>query len=472
MENTRNETNQSENFSSDFNAITDNFVLEMPEARIRKLTVGWLLLSLAALVIGGLFSLLIVLSRTPFFQEVIPFVDFFHTALVVHVDMTVLVWFLGFAGVLWNLNSSVRCVRCGWVALGLTVFGTVIITLAPFFGAAEPLMNNYVPVLQHPLFLFGLALFGLGFTLLVLNGLFFSHSVTSTISGKGALRFGLYTALLAAFVSVAMLIMSYIDMPEFAVSAYFYELLFWDAGHTLQFMHIQLMLVSWLWMATVAGMALKLSPRVALIIFAIGLLPVILTPFIYSMYDLGAATHKQAISYLMQYGGGLASLPIGLIILFGFISTNRKNIKVGPEFYALVFSVLLFGVGGVIGFMISGSNVTVPAHYHGSIVAVTLIYMGVTFHILPRIGFKTIKGKWATRQPVIYAIGQLMHIIGLVWSGGYGVQRKTAGVDQGLVDIERVIGMGVMGLGGLIAVIGGIMFLVIVFKSMWPQKKI
>lgn len=462
---------QSENIGSNFNAITDSFVLDMPEADIRKLTVGWLLLSLGALVIGGLFSLLIVLSRTPYFQEVIPFADFFHTALVVHVDMTVLVWFLGFAGVLWNLNNSVRCVRCGWFALALTVLGTVVITLAPFFGAAEPLMNNYVPVLQHPLFLFGLGVFGLGFTLLVLNGLFFSHSVTSTISGEGALRFGLYTALLAALISVAMLVMSYIDMPSFAVSAYFYELLFWDAGHTIQFMHIQLMLVCWLWMATVAGISLKLSPRVALIIFAIGLLPIILTPFIYSMYDLGAATHKQAISYLMQYGGGLASLPIGLMILFGFIKSNRNHFNIGPEFYALVFSMLLFGVGGVIGFMISGSNVTVPAHYHGSIVAVTLAYMGVTFHILPRLGFNKIKSKWATRQPVIYAVGQLMHIIGLVWSGGYGVQRKTAGVDQGLVDIERIIGMGIMGLGGLIAVIGGIMFLVIVFKSMLGSQK-
>jgi len=454
----------------DVNAMTDNFVLDMPDVRIQRLTIGWLLLSLSALVIGGLFSLLIVLSRTPYFQEVIPFVDFFHTALVVHVDMTVLVWFLGFAGVLWNINNSVRCVKCGWVALILTVAGTAIITLAPFFGAADPLMNNYVPVLQHPLFLAGLIVFGVGFSLLVLNGLFFSHSIKTTISGQGALRFGLYTALLAAFVSVSMLIISYIDMPEFAESAYFYELLFWDAGHTLQFMHIQFMLVCWLWMATVSGIGLKLSPRVALIIFAIGLVPVILTPFVYSMFDLGAAMHKQSISYLMRYGGGLAALPIGLIILFGLINLKRSTFKMSPEFTALVFSMLLFGVGGIIGYMISGSDVTVPAHYHGSIVAVTLAYMGTTFHILPRLGFRKIKSKWATRQPVIYAVGQLMHIIGLVWSGGYGVQRKTAGAAQGLVDVERVVGMGIMGLGGLIAVIGGIMFLVIVFKSMWPKK--
>jgi hypothetical protein len=459
-----------ESMSSNHNAMIDNFVLEMPDARIKPLAIGWLLLSLSALVIGGIFSALIVLSRTPYFQEIIPWVDFFHTALVVHVDMTVLVWFLGFAGVLWSLNSSLRCLRCGWLALALTVLGTAIITVAPFFGAAEPLMNNYIPVLQHPLFLSGLGIFGIGFTILVLNGFFSSYSVGLMISGEGALRFGLYTALIAALISIVILILSYIDMPVFATSAYFYELLFWDAGHTLQFMHIQLMLFSWLWLTTISGVDLKLSPRVALIIFAIGLIPVILTPFVYAMFDLGMGMHKQAISLVMQYGGGLAALPMGLIIVFGLINKKESKIKVGPEFNALVTSILLFGVGGVIGFMISGSNVTVPAHYHGSIVAITLAYMGVTYHLLPRLGFRTVTGKSATWQPLIYAGGQLLHVFGLVWSGGYGVQRKTAGADQALNDMERVISMGIMGLGGLIAVIGGVMFLVIVFKAMWPEK--
>lgn len=297
-----------------------------------------------------------------------------------------------------------------------------------------------------------------------------SNRVGSTISGDGALRFGLYTAMMAAVVSIAMLVLSYLDMPEFAETTYYYELLFWDAGHTLQFMHVQLMLVSWLWLASVSGISLKISPRVVLFIFVIGLVPVILTPFIYSMYDLGEAMHKQAVSYLMMYGGGLAALPIGLIVVLGILQKNQREIKARPEFNALVSSVLLFGVGGVIGFMIDGSNVTVPAHYHGSIVAITLIYMGVTYHILPRLGFRPITGKAAIWQPVLYASGQLMHIFGLVWSGGYGVQRKTAGIEQGADHLERVIGMGVMGLGGLIAIIGGIMFLVIAFKSMWPQK--
>jgi hypothetical protein len=68
-------------------------------------------------------------------------------------------------------------------------------------------------------------------------------------------------------------------------------------------------------------------------------------------------------------------------------------------------------------------------------------------------------------QPYIYGGGQLMHIIGLAWSGGYGVQRKTAGVAQGVDRLGEIAGMGLMGLGGLVSVIGGLLFLVVAFVS-------
>ena len=50
-----------------------------------------------------------------------------------------------------------------------------------------------------------------------------------------------------------------------------------------------------------------------------------------------------------------------------------------------------------------------------------------------------------------------MHILGLVWSGGYGVQRKVAGAEQ----VLRSTGdrrHGPDGLGGLIAIVGGLLF--------------
>jgi len=56
-----------------------------------------------------------------------------------------------------------------------------------------------------------------------------------------------------------------------------------------------------------------------------------------------------------------------------------------------------------------------------------------------------------------------MHIIGLAWSGGYNVARKSTGAERGF---EQVAGMGLMGFGGLISIIGGIIFLVLVYQSM------
>ena len=60
-----------------------------------------------------------------------------------------------------------------------------------------------------------------------------------------------------------------------------------------------------------------------------------------------------------------------------------------------------------------------------------------------------------------------MHIIGLAWSGGYNVARKSTEVERG---IEQVMGLRLMGLGGGISIIGGIMFLVLVYLAMRPEK--
>lgn len=54
----------------------------------------WVILALLSLVAAGIFSVLLVLARTPVIQSLTPFVDFFHVALVVHVNLSVLVWLL------------------------------------------------------------------------------------------------------------------------------------------------------------------------------------------------------------------------------------------------------------------------------------------------------------------------------------------------------------------------------------------
>ena len=52
----------------------------------------------------------------------------------------------------------------------------------------------------------------------------------------------------------------------------------------------------------------------------------------------------------------------------------------------------------------------------------------------------------------------MLSCIGLFWAGGYGAPRKTADAAATLVD-GAVIGMYLNGVGALVAVIGGVMFI-------------
>jgi len=162
---------------------------------------------------------------------------------------------------------------------------------------------------------------------------------------------------------------------------------------------------------------------------------------------------------------------MGPLILVGLLMLWQvRRVPPHPAKSAYLASFTLFAVGGVLGYMIHGVNVVIPAHYHGSIVGVTLAFMGLAYVLLPQLGFREPEGRLARWQAYVYGGGQLIHILGLAWSGGYGVQRKVAGADQVLTSLSQKAGMGMMGLGGLIAVIGGIMFVVVCLRAMWPRR--
>jgi hypothetical protein len=446
------------------------FSLPIPNDARARLARGWLHLGLASLLGSGLFSVLLVLQRAPYTQKLFPRTDFFHTALVAHVDLSVLVWFLAFAGVLWSLNSTARGIGAGRFGLGIAAAGTLAMALAPFAGEPRPLLSNYIPVLQQPLFLAGLVAFALGVVFLVLRALTAVPPVGARPEGAGALRFGLNAAAVATTLAGAAFAWSYFTLPGTLAGKAYYELLFWGGSHVLQFTYTLLMLVAWLWLASASGLRLTVSPRVALLLFALGLTPVFFVPVIYYSHSVATAEHIRFFTWHMQYGGGLAALPLGLAVLSGYVRARHAPEAGRPLRAALLVSVALFGIGGVIGFLIQGSNVTIPAHYHGSIVGVTLAFMGLTYHLLPWLGYRAVDWKWASLQPYLYGGGQLLHVLGLLWSGGYGVQRKVAGAAQGLESTEKIAAMGLMGLGGLVAILGGLLFLVLVYRAMRPSK--
>lgn len=443
-----------------------DYNLDVPGDSRRLLALGWLWLCVLALLGSGVFSLLLVVSRTPYISDLIPWIDFFHSALVVHVDLSVLVWSLSFGGILWSLNQRPGKAWLAWPALLLACLGAAIIIVSPFVRDAQPLMSNYVPVLQHPVFFSGLLLFALGFTLLVVNSMVFMAPVGPWMSGRGALRFGLNAAAVSAAVALLCFIWSYTQMPDYLLGQSFFELLFWGGGHVLQFTYTLLMLVCWLWLSQAAGLHLPITPRVVLFILFVGLACVFVAPLIYLAFPITALEHVELFTWLMRWGGSLATLPLAIAIIVALLRCGEAQGQAAVARSALQCSLFLFGIGGMIGFLISGSNVTIPAHYHGSIVGVTLALMGVCYLLLPQLGYPLRNLNLAIWQPVIYGGGQLLHVGGLVWSGGYGVQRKVAGAEQGLDSIERVLGMGLMGFGGLVSSIGGLLFLLIVLRAL------
>ena len=132
---------------------------------------AWLWLGVLALIGSGVLAVLLVLSRTPGIQDVFPLKDLFRAALVVHVDLSVAVWFMAFAAVIWCAVGGSGLASLGWSGVGLAALGTALMSVSPFFPGAEPVLNNYIPVLRQPLFFASLWIFAAGASLTVLRAL-------------------------------------------------------------------------------------------------------------------------------------------------------------------------------------------------------------------------------------------------------------------------------------------------------------
>ena len=293
-----------------------DYSFALPRDARLELARGWLWLGLAALIGSGLFSVLLVLSRTPGINRLLPVADFFHVALVVHVDLSVLVWFMALAGMLWSLNSSTRRMGWGWLALGLAAAGALAMALAPFLGGGEAIMANYIPVITAPLFIAGLLTFAVGVALLVLRSLVNAPQLGLQFDGRGALRFGLNAAAVATAVALLAFGWSYAVLPGDLNGKAYYEILFWGGGHVLQFTWTLLMLVAWLWLASDCGARVPLSPRVTVLMFALALASVFVTPYAYVAYDIATVEHRALLTWAMRLGGGVAIVPVALAVVF------------------------------------------------------------------------------------------------------------------------------------------------------------
>ena len=447
---------------------------------------AWLMLGVAALGASTLFAILVASSRAPATARLLSGHDFFQVALILHVTLGPVLWFLAFAMALWNLPLQKAWDGLGWTGFGLAALGSAVMVLVPLGGAlgggaGEAILSNYIPVLRSPVFLTGLALFGGGFTISLIRILRWLRPGMLPPAGR-AQGTGLLAAALAAVVTLGSLALSAAALPADMPPAVFYEKLFWGPGHILQSMHVLLMMVAWLMLADDANIPLRSSAKTQRFLFLLALLPVLAAPLVHLAYPPESAEFRNAFTELMRWTIWPGVTLLAADILYGMSRVAAGVTRPTPSIpapatpapatwtaatWALALSILLLAIGLAIGMSINENNAVVPAHYHATTGAITMAYLGVAIMLLSRLGYTAIStgsGQASVaRWPVItYGAGTLMMSAALGWAGFAGLTRKVPGSEKALEGYSPHLT--VIAIGGTLVIIGGIGFVVIMLR--------
>lgn len=424
----------------------------------------WLVLAVASLIIAGLQSLLLVIGRLPFLSTVFDDPLFFRRALVVHVNLALLVWFYAFLMALYFALPSAHRVRRGSaVAPTLAALGVLAIIGAASVPGAVPVLSNYVPFIDHPLFTGGLIAFGAGVVigaldrrLLPANPARDSKLISS--APAAGIRAGVVALLLAALTFAASSAATLRDLPRDT----YYELVAWAGGHVLQFANVAGMTAVWLVLLESALGRPPVAYRTASVLYALLILPLVAAPLV----ALEGPASRVFFTELMRWG----IFPVVTVFIALCARAVLREARIrgaallrDPDVLTFGASALLSVAGFVLGASIRGSSTLIPAHYHASIGAVTIGYMAITYRLLARHGMP-VRGKLtrvAAVQPALFGAGQLVFALGFALAGAHGMARKAYGSEQHIRTFAESAGLLTMGLGGLIAISAGIAFLVI-----------
>ena len=132
-------------------------------------------------------------------------------------------------------------------------------------------------------------------------------------------------------------------------------------------------------------------------------------------------------------------------------------------------SLALFALGGVMGFLIDGSDTRTPAHYHAVITAVSVSSAGMLLtYGLKELG-KPPAPPRATRLLIgLYGGGQFVASIAMFVAGGYGALRKTPS-GAGSLDTVAAAGMAVHGIASIFTILGGAAFVIVAIRALWRR---
>jgi len=459
--------------------------------------------AVVALLLGGVLALLITLTR----WQAVHLMDAsnFYLILTAHgLDMLV-VWIIFFeVAVLYFCSSTLlRCrlatPRLAWLSWWLMVIGTIIFNTTIFMGDATVMMTSYVPMPAAPGFYLGLILFAVG--ALVACFIFLGTLVVAknekTYEGSIPLvTFGALTACIIAIFTIAS--GAIILIPTFGwsigyikhIDPVMYRVIWWAFGHSSQQINVSAHVAVWYAIAAIVFGAKPMSERVSRSAFFLYILFLQLASAHHILADPGVGTEWKVFntSYAM-YLAVLASMVHGLTVpgaietaqrekgyTKGLFEWLRKAPWSNPVFSGMFMSLIGFGfLGGISGVMmgteqlnmIIHNTIYVPGHFHATVVlGTTLAFMAMTYFLLPTLFQREIiMPSWAKWQPYIFALGMGLFTLAFMGAGTLGVPRRHWDITFAGAALPyefagtALLMLAIGGVGGVIAVIGGGMYI-------------
>ncbi|MBE7411486.1 MAG: cbb3-type cytochrome c oxidase subunit I [Leptospiraceae bacterium] len=440
----------------------------------------WLTLSVGSLILAGLLSLLLVIARIPVFSPFITDPLFFKRCLVVHVNLALSVWVYSFiASIFFVFLKSSRDLKLWKLAsFFISLLGVCLMVFSAGVPNAYPILSNYIPVIDHPVYLVGLGLFFMGIFFTFID----KRVIPSKEEESNLSQLAIRISVVFFIIAIEIMVVSILNTSKDIATDHYYEVLVWGGGHLLQFSSEVAKIAVWFFLIssiTTKHFAQGKWIRYFLLLF---LFPAIVSlPYVFSQ-PTTSNDYRNFFTTLMRYG--IFPFTLAIITIFLFSIWKNKNFNKYSFFdlrvNGLLSSIFLTILGFTFGALIEGPNTMVPAHYHASIGAVTVSFMAFTFIIFESWEFdEEIKtSRLISVQPFIFGIGQAVFAAGFAIAGLNGMGRKLYGNEQQVKTLSDHIGMSLMGIGGFVAILGGLIFLfysgksiLLIFKSYNEKKR-
>jgi cytochrome c oxidase subunit I len=432
----------------------------------RRDAARWFALGVGCMAVAGLFALYLAVARIPGLETALaPDPKFGHRGLIVHVNLALGVWFSCCISALFCLLPGVRPSRLTPLAQIAALGGVIAFAATMFVQDAEPLKSNYVPTLDHPLFVRGTTLFAVAVAAGLLERRLFARGQSEIPADA---RWGVRAAAIAYLLSIATFVGAWATQAEGLEPIQYYERLYWGGGHVQQFANVAAMAAAWLFLLSRVFKGPTLRPQVAAALFVLILLPALAGPWL-----TATSQPPQRFTFMMSWGiwPGLSLLLIAvLVVIWRRRKLLTRGLVRGTAFIGFAVSASMTVAGFIVGAMIRDNDTLVPAHYHMSLSAVTVAFMAALLELLPTLGAPLHSARarrWAALQPLLYGAGMAVMAVGF---GLAKSERKTYGTEQVVRSAGEWAGLVTMGIGGIIASVGGIVFLVLLVSAVRQRR--